>query len=90
MNWLRSELCAKSLPLILGEISECTGERWNFGDRTKAFNIFLHELAAQLPNCAVASQTGLTLRPEDGIHFDSPSCREFGKRYYHEYIELTK
>ena len=25
---------------------------------------------------------------EDGVHFNSVSCREFGKRYFHKYKEL--
>jgi len=36
---------------------------------------------------AVASQKGLTMRC-DGIPFDSPSCRELGKRYFEKYLEL--
>lgn len=89
MNEMRRELDAVALPLILGEISECTGERWNFGDWTRKFNVLLGEAAKLLPHCAVASQDGLTLRP-DGIHFNSKSCREFGKRYFEKYIELVK
>lgn len=90
MNGLRNALDAEGLPLILGEISECMGERWALDEWTAPFNLHLHELASELPLCAVASQKGLTLRPEDGIHFDSPSCRELGKRYFEKYLELTK
>ena len=31
----------------------------------------------------------LTMKP-DGAHFDSPACREFGKRYFEQYRLLTK
>lgn len=87
---LRRELDAAGLPFIIGEISECMGERWNLGEWTAPFNRCLHEIAAEIPLCAAVSQKGLTLRPEDGIHFDAPSCRELGKRYFEKYIELNK
>lgn len=89
MTELRRAVGAESLPLILGEIPENMGERWNMGDRPKCFNRYLHELASKLPVCAVASQEGLTLRP-DGIHFSAVSCRELGRRYFEKYLELTK
>jgi len=89
MNSMRHELDAENLPLILGEISECMGERWSLDKWTAPFNLFLNELAEKLPVCAVASQKGLTLRC-DGIHFDSPSCRELGRRYLKKYISLTE
>lgn len=85
---LRRELGAEDLPFIMGEISECMGERWNLDEWTAPFNRHLHELSAEIPMSAVASQAGLTLR-HDGIHFDSPSCRELGKRYFEKYIELV-
>ncbi len=89
MNSMRRELGAESLPLILGEISECTGERWNLDKWTAPFNVYLNKLAKKLPLCAVASQKGLTMRV-DGIHFDSPSCRELGRRYFREYLSLVR
>lgn len=87
MEGLRRDLNAESLPLILGEISENTGERWRLGEWPRLFNAALHETAKELPLCSVASQEGLTLRT-DGIHFDSPSCRKLGKRYFKKYIEM--
>lgn len=89
MNSMRRELEAEALPLVLGEISECTGERWRLSDWTGKFNAILRDAARELPLCAVASQEGLTLRP-DGIHFNSASCRELGCRYFEKYIELAK
>ncbi len=59
------------------------------GDWPKAFNGFLHDIKSELLCCATASQAGLTLR-NDGIHFNAPSCREFGKRYFEKYLELTR
>jgi len=84
---LRRELSAEHLPFIMGEISETMGERWNLDEWTAPFNRYLHELSAEIPMSAVASQKGLTMRC-DGIPFDSPSCRELGKRYFEKYLEL--
>ncbi len=86
---LRKELGAEDLPLILGEVSENITEEWNVGDSPAQLNALLHTVAKELPHCAVASSKGLTLRP-DGIHFDAPSCRELGHRYFKKYIELTE
>jgi len=85
---MRREFDALDLPLIVGEISESIGESWELGDWTRKFNLLLKELAIQQPCCAVASQEGLSLRP-DGIHFDAKSCRVFGKRYFEQYITLV-
>ena len=87
MNSMRRELSAESLPLIVGEISEDIGPIWNLEDWPVKFNALLWDLAKELPLCAIVSQEGLTLR-HDGIHFDSGSCREFGKRYYKEYCNI--
>ena len=88
MEGLRRELGAEELPLILGEIPENMGERWNFGEWPQKLNGFLGDIAAEIPYCATASQKGLTLRI-DGIHFDSPSCREMGRRYFEKYLEVS-
>ncbi len=89
LNALRKELNAEDLPLILGEVSEKITEEWNVGNSPPRMNALLRELAEELPHCAIASSEGLTLRP-DGIHFDAPSCRELGHRYFEKYIELTE
>ena len=79
MTELRRELNAEHLPLIVGEISEDISADWNAKDYPARFNLLLHELASALPGCEVVSSKGLVLK-EDGIHFNSPSLRELGKR----------
>ncbi|MBO5945470.1 MAG: hypothetical protein J6Q69_02570, partial [Clostridia bacterium] len=49
-------------------------------------DIFL-EIANELPNCAVASSMGLSMK-DDGIHFSAPALRVFGRRYFNEYKNL--
>ena len=39
--------------------------------------------------CAIASADVLKLK-EDGIYFNSASCRELGKRYFRKYTEVIK
>ncbi|MBR2907476.1 MAG: sialate O-acetylesterase [Clostridia bacterium] len=86
---LRKELGAEDLPLIIGELSEHPGEKWGLEDRPARMNVQYREIAAELPNCAVVSSEGLVLKA-DGIHFDSASLREFGRRYAEAYFSLLK
>lgn len=84
---LRRDLGNESLPVIVGEISNDTGEDWNIGKRSLILNKQYHEIAEEIPACAVVSAEGLTLKP-DGVHFDAPSLRVFGRRYFEAYKKL--
>lgn len=85
---LRKELGAESLPLLIGEISEnIIPERRN-REYVQQLNRTFHEIAGKIPCCSVVSSTGLTLKP-DGLHFNSKSYREFGKRYFQCYLEQS-
>lgn len=89
LSALRKETGAEALPLVIGEIStEITG-RWNVGKAPAEMNRLLHTVAAELDHCAIVSAAGLTLKA-DGIHFDSRSCRELGKRYFAAYRSLCE
>ena len=87
MTLLRRELGAEELPLILGELSDQTGAEWGIAPRVPKINAIIHEVASELPMCAVVSSKGLTLKA-DGLHFDSKSLRIFGKRYFEACEEL--
>ena len=78
---LRRDLGRQDLPVILGELPRNIGESWKTQGREEQLNLILNQLVRELPNCAIASSEGLALKP-DGVHFDSASCREFGKRYF--------
>ena len=71
----------------MGELSENISAEWNLGERPKKMNKILRETALEVSKCAVASAEGLTLKP-DGVHFDSKSLREFGKRYSDVYMKI--
>ena len=86
---LRRELGAENLPLIIGEISEDISPKWKLGDNPPKMNTILAELASEIPFCSLVSSHGLTLK-NDGVHFDSASCRELGKRYFKKYSELVR
>ena len=84
---LRKDLGAESVPVILGELPQQMGANWKTGGRERQLNAVLRQLAKEVPNCAIASSEGLTMKA-DGAHFDSPACREFGKRYFEAYRNL--
>ncbi len=84
---LRADLDAEATPLILGELPQTIGASWHTEGRESQLNGILRELAQQLPHAAIASSEGLSLKP-DGVHFDSPSCRELGLRYFQQYLKL--
>lgn len=86
---LRAELGLGDVPILLGELYEGIGPSWGTEGREREFNRALPGIVAKIPNAALVSAKGLTLKP-DGIHFDSVSQREFGRRYYAAYAELTK
>lgn len=48
-------------------------------------NLLLRELAKEIPYCDIASSKGLKLCA-DGIHFNSESGRELGRRYFEKYL----
>lgn len=83
MTTLRKTLGAEQLPLLIGELSVDIGRDGYPGK----LNALFHEMAAELPCCAVVSSADLPLKP-DGLHFDAKACREFGRRYYAAYRNL--
>ena len=86
---LRKDLGAENVPVILGELPQQMGANWKTAGREQQLNGILRQLAAEVPNCAIASSKELTMKP-DGVHFDSPACREFGKRYFEQYLLLNR
>lgn len=88
MDSLMADLGLHEIPLILGELGDFVGEYLDGKCRYfPQVNTVLHRIALTRPCCAIASAAGLKSR-EDKIHFDAPSCREFGRRYFEKYREL--
>ncbi len=82
---LRRDINAENVPVILGELPWQMGINWKTAGREQQLNSILQQLASEVPNCAIASSKNLTMKP-DGAHFDSTACREFGKRYFEQYL----
>ena len=86
---LRQDLGAEHVPVILGELPREIGAGWKTQGRETKLNAILHALTQEVPNCVIASSENLTLKA-DGVHFDSPACREFGLRYFRAYQEICR
>lgn len=79
LRGLRMEL--GDVPILVGGIGDFLEKLTRFAP---TINKGLEELCSEIPNCAFVSARGLSSKP-DGVHFNSVSCREFGKRYFATY-----
>ena len=68
-------------------LSELIDPSYNRSEFLGEMNRNFAEIARRIPNCGVVSAEGLVLK-EDGLHFDAPSLRIFGKRYFEVYSAL--
>ncbi len=76
----REELAAPSAPFVAGELGEFLVNRKEKPGHFGLVNAQLAQVAKQVPGCALVSAAELKHKG-DGVHFDSPSLREFGRRY---------
>ncbi len=86
---LQKECGLESAPVIVGELGQFLADMP--GQECKFFplvNKALVETAEASPDIALASSQGLVSNG-DNLHFDSESLREFGRRYFQKYTELT-
>ena len=81
---LREQLGASDTPFIAGELGEFLSER-EPAVHFATVNSALAQLGAEVPLYGCASAAGLPDKG-DSVHFDSPSLREFGRRYAAEYL----
>lgn len=88
MRTLRRDLGAEDVPILIGELSLLIDPKYNRSEYLGRMNDNFAAIARALPRCAVVSSQGLTLKA-DGLHFDAPSLRTFGKRYFEAYAALT-
>lgn len=86
---IREQLGMQRLPIIIGELAYDIAENWSTNRRQLEFNRALPEIARKIGNCSIASSKNLALKP-DGIHFNSASLREFGIRYFKEYLKIIE
>lgn len=85
---LRSDLDAGDVPFVAGKLGEFLNR--GKGDKPSYWPVIneqLDLLPMKLKNSAIASSVDLKHKG-DVLHFDSPSFREFGKRYAAEMLKL--
>ena len=79
---LRAELGVGDVPFVAGELGRFLA-RTNKDGQPSFWPVVNEQIAAlpkTVPNSVVASAEGLKAK-SDNVHFDSPSLREFGRRY---------
>ncbi|MBP5270383.1 MAG: sialate O-acetylesterase [Clostridia bacterium] len=86
---LFGDLGIDPVPVIAGELGEYLKDRGESYSAVPEFNRNLRSVGERLPLFGVASAAGLSCRP-DILHFDAPSLRVFGDRYFAEYLRLTE
>ena len=89
IDTIKKELnLSKDIPVIIGELGEflccyANGKCKYY----REINDLLEKLADEYG--VFVSAKGLTCR-DDGIHFNSKSYREFGKRYFNAYLQIVE
>jgi hypothetical protein len=79
---LRNDLGAGDVPFVAGKLGEFLKRESKEGKPNfwPVVNEQLAALPARVPKSAVVESSGLKHKGDD-VHFDSPSLREFGRRY---------
>ena len=89
LDRLKKDLELTDIPVMIGELGDFV-KTFHEGVLSVGFdtvNQTLQKLAAEVENGVFVSSKGLACK-NDGIHFDSKSYREFGKRYFQRYLEV--
>lgn len=88
VNSIRTDLESKTCPVILGQLGEylATNPEYPYWSTV---NDALERASQILPLCNYVSSKNLRDKG-DGLHFDSTSLREFGKRYAREYLRFIR
>jgi hypothetical protein len=75
----RSDLKAPNVPVVIGQLGRFLDDgKW--GDLTSLVDRAQQNVVKKTPLSAFVSSEGLVAK-SDHLHFDSPSLREFGRRY---------
>lgn len=77
-----------STPIIIGEIGAFVKKTNNGNNAYDEVNATLKALSEELEYGAFVSAENLNCR-HDGVHFDSASYREFGKRYFSSFLRVV-
>ncbi|MBQ4629400.1 MAG: sialate O-acetylesterase [Clostridia bacterium] len=88
MEAFREKLGLYDVPFLLGGLGDYLLENtgW-YGANYGKINQALENYASKTPMTGFVSAKGLTSNP-DKLHFNAASLREFGERYYEEFLKL--
>ncbi|MCF3649485.1 sialate O-acetylesterase [Synoicihabitans lomoniglobus] len=81
-----TDLTVGNVPIILGQIGRFEGKPW--GEPNLTIDRSIRAVAREQARVGFVSAEGLTAKP-DGIHFNTASLREFGRRYYVEFQRVA-
>jgi hypothetical protein len=84
---LRADLNAADVPVVVGELGEYLMQPGDRHVHARAVNEQLALIPLKVPHSGFVSSAGL-VHKGDGVHFDSPSAREFGRRYALAFMAL--
>ena len=84
---MRKVIAAPEVPFIVGQMGKFDGVPWS--DAHVQVDKAHQDLPKKVPHTAFVSAEGLKHRG-DKVHFDSPSYREFGRRYFDAFQSLVK
>lgn len=84
-RWL---VVMSALRQAVGDVPVVVGELGRFNPKYAAVSEQLATLPVRASRVAFVSSEGLKAKA-DGIHFDAPALREFGRRYAHAWLMLT-
>jgi hypothetical protein len=82
----RTELDAPDVPFLIGQLGQFEKRPWN--EAKQQVDAIHQKMASKMPHVAFVSAAGLTNKG-DGVHFDSASYRELGRRFAAAYLKLT-
>ena len=81
----REDLPLSGVPFLCGELGHyLKGGLYAFSQ----IDADIRSVVSELPDLGWVSAEGLTDKG-DGLHFSSASAREFGRRYFEEYLRMT-
>ena len=86
---LKEECSLENVPVIMGELGQfLSGYKQGECQFFHLVNRALADIAVKYPGFAFASSIGLSSNGDD-LHFNALSLKEFGKRYFTEYLRLA-
>jgi hypothetical protein len=86
---LRRDCHLEKIPLVMGELGSFLINYPELsGGHFRIVNKSLAEIEQTCPNTGLASSEGFVSNG-DNLHFNAVSLREFGKRYFEKYLEIT-